>query len=212
MAEVTEPAGLDAGLIALIRLSRELGRGVDGDVVGALKASLEAADPVEVEEALLQSYLFLGYPTALNAFAQWRKISGRRALGPESELAEDDWAGWADRGRRVCRTVYAGQYEGLRDNIRRLSPEMERWMVTEGYGKVLGRPGLDLFRRECCIVAILATLGVQTQLYSHLRGALQTGGTPAQVWEALETALEGMPESRRLAALETWDSLKQRVT
>ena len=36
-------------------------------------------EPTPVEEALLQSYLFVGYPAALNAFALWRQLSGRPA-------------------------------------------------------------------------------------------------------------------------------------
>ena len=40
-----------------------------------------------VEEVLLQGYLFLGYPTALNAIALWRQLSGRLPSPPE----EDDW-------------------------------------------------------------------------------------------------------------------------
>lgn len=202
---------VDPALLCLVRLSRELALGIDGDVAGSLGEAMDLAEPVEVEEALLQSYLFLGYPTALNALALWRRISGRAAPEPEADLGVDDWPGWTERGREVCRMVYAGQYDGLRENIRALSPEMERWMVTEGYGKVLGRPGLALFRRECCIIAILAASGVQSQLYSHLRGALQTGGTAAQVQEVLDAALEGLPESRRMAARETWENLKQRV-
>ncbi len=208
---VNAAGALDAGLLCLVRLSRELALGVEGDVAGMLGHARKVSDPVEVEEALLQSYLFLGYPTALNALGLWRRLSGRAAPDPEPELGADDWQGWSERGREVCRAVYAGQYEGLRQNIRSLSPEMECWMVTEGYGKVLGRPGLTLFRRECCIVAILAASGAQSQLYSHLRGALQTGGEIAQVEEALEIALEGLPGSRRMAARGTWDNLKQRV-
>jgi hypothetical protein len=49
-------------------------------------------------------------------------------------------------------------------------------MIVEGYGKVLGRPGLDAGDvRELCIVALLAVAGRAAQLYSHLRGALNAG-------------------------------------
>jgi 4-carboxymuconolactone decarboxylase len=53
---------------------------------------------------------------------------------------EDDAALWRARGQEVCRAVYGGQYPRLRENVRDLHPDMERWMVEEGYGKVLGRP------------------------------------------------------------------------
>ena len=188
-------------------LSRELARGADGDVKGALASAAAACDPVEVEETILQSYLFCGYPTALNAFAAWRALSGRPASGVEP----GGWSDWEARGAEVCARVYGGQYAGLRDNIRALSPEMERWMVTEGYGKVLGRPGLPMVRREYGIVAILAVQGVPTQLYSHLRGALQVGGDVDTLDAVLETALVGVSEDRSEVARATWARLRERM-
>ena len=51
-------------------------------------------------------------------------------------------------------------------------------MITEGYGKVLSRPGLDLERRELCIVAACAATEQDRQLHSHLHGALNVGVAP----------------------------------
>jgi 4-carboxymuconolactone decarboxylase len=166
---------------SLIRLSAALASREDGLLREAMADAELICDPVEVEEVILQSYLFLGYPISLNAFGLWREVS-KRESGPG---AEDDWPAWIDRGRGVCSTVYGGAYEGLRRNVRALHPDMERWMVVEGYGKVLGRPGLDLVSRELCIVALLAVLGTPRQLYSHLRGALNAGAEPLAVEESL---------------------------
>jgi len=164
------------------------------------------SDPSGVEEVLLQSYLFLGYPISLNAFALWREISGREA----DPGVEDDWSAWIDRGRGVCQEVYGGSYEGLRQNVRALHPDMERWMVVEGYGKVLGRPQLDLATRELCIVALLAVLRAPTQLYSHLRGALNAGAEPADVEESLEIAREYLDVSGWTEVWEVWCRLRNR--
>jgi len=163
----------------------------------ALEDSALLGDYLQVEEVLLQSYLFLGYPIALNAFALWREISGREA----GDGVQDGWEAWGERGEDVCRTVYGGQYEGLRRNVNALHPDMERWMVVEGYGKVLGRPGLDLVTRELCIAALLAVLRTPTQLYSHLRGALNAGADPDEVEEAMKTACVHLDEE---ASAETW--------
>ena len=196
----------DRGLEALVRLSAGLAGGADVELAPLLEAAHRDAGPVEVEEALLQSYLFLGYPTALNGLAGWRRISGRPAPG----APEDDGSGWGERGRQVCRSVYGSAYEGLRRNIGSLSPEMDRWMVHEGYGKVLGRSGLALWRRECCIVAILTVLGTAPQLRSHLRGALRTGAPVALVARVLEVALGRTPEHRRARAREAWAAVLER--
>src|SRR4051812_40796314 len=79
----------------------------------ALDRAAAQASPKQIEEALLQSYLFLGYPAALQALAVWRE----RAGAPSSPAATDDWAMWRDRGAEVCARVYGGQYERLRENI-----------------------------------------------------------------------------------------------
>lgn len=204
---------LEADLEALVRLSAALAAGDRAAMDGALRRASEVAPHRQVEEALLQSYLFLGYPAALNALARWREIA------PESAAHLDDApaATWPDRGASVCRVVYGGQYEGLRDNVRALHPEMEEWMVVEGYGKVLGRAGLPLVRRELCIVAILAVLDAPRQLYSHLRGALHAGARPSLVDETLEVALaeaagarSAGPGDRADTARATWARLRAR--
>ncbi len=172
----------------------------------ALRAAARVADPVAVEEALLQSHLFLGYPAALNGLACWRALSGR-----EAPAAAADRERWAERGEEVCRVVYGGQYEGLRANVRRLHPDMERWMVEDGYGRVLGRPGLDLPLRELCIVAILAVQDAPRQLYSHLRGALNAGAGEAEVTRALELAAAVSAPASRARASETWAEVRRRA-
>jgi len=197
---------LDAGTEALVALSAALAVGSRTVVDEALRAAARVADPVAVEETLLQSHLFLGYPAALNGLARWREISGRAAPS-----AADDRDRWAERGEEVCRVVYGGQYAGLRANVRRLHPDVERWMVEDGYGRVLGRPGLDLPVRELCISAILTVQDAPRQLYSHLRGALNAGAGQAQVSRALElAAMVSTPVARERAA-ETWTEVRRRA-
>jgi 4-carboxymuconolactone decarboxylase len=142
--------------------------------------------PLHVEELLLQSYLFCGFPRALNATREWRRVS--QLAAPASDEAEDVLLGeeWRERGEQTCAAVYDGMYEKLRLNVRDLHPALDAWMVVDGYGKVLSRPGLDLQRRELCIVAACAAMGQDRQLHSHLRGALNVGVEPAALSETLD--------------------------
>lgn len=204
--------GVDLDL--LIRLSAALSARDHGSVELTLRALAAGGEAgrMAVEEVILQSYLFLGYPAALNGFALWRAVSGHRA-GP---AVPDDPGLWMERGAGVCSTVYGRGYLPLRANIQALHPDMERWMVMEGYGKVLGRPGVDLAVRELCIVAILSVQGVVRQLHSHLRGALNAGAPPGAVDAALEIAgefqtPEGRAESRGIWAkvLQRWQEVEE---
>lgn len=196
---------LDPRTRLLARISAALARGDDralGD--GLRRAAAGAADPPGVEEALLQSYLFLGFPAALAALALWRETLGESPVEDDPLGSPVRTDAWRARGEQVCRVVYGRAYEGLRRNVARAHPAMDRWMIEEGYGKVLGRPGLGLRERELCIVAILAGSGREPQLHSHLRGALHAGAAAGEVEEALEVGLEERDPERARRARELW--------
>jgi 4-carboxymuconolactone decarboxylase len=191
---------------ALVRLSAAVASGADADLDPVLGEAREACEPRQVEEALIQSYLFLGYPAALNALAAWRGVVGE----PGPEAAPMDAQAWVEAGEVTCRAVYGSAYEGLRENIGSISPDMDVWMVTEGYGKVLSRPGLALPVRECCVVAILTVLGTARQLRSHVRGALLTGASPDAVRGSVEEALRWAPDRYHARAREVLDQVISR--
>jgi 4-carboxymuconolactone decarboxylase len=155
-------------------------RTVFEEVVGNVERSA-------MDEVILQSYLFAGFPRALNAARIWRAASGQKAP-PEDRAAElGSSATWVERGEETCRIVYGESYELLRENIRELHPALDSWMIADGYGKVLSRPQLSLRTRELCIVAACAASGQQRQLHSHLHGALNSGATAEEVRETLDT-------------------------
>ena len=130
-----------------------------------------------VDEVLLQSYLFAGFPRTINAFAAWRDVSGAPAPADDPSARTKSLAQWSASGAEACRTVYGRKYDALRAHVGRLHPALDDWMVTDGYGKVLSRPGLPLAQRELCIVAACAAAEQPPQLRSHLRGALHCGAT-----------------------------------
>lgn len=190
---------------ALIALCAAVGARNRAALSTAIDTAAEQADVGEAEEALLQCYLFVGYPVALQALGMWRERTG---IAAPAKARPDDQKQRRARGEQVCETVYAGQYEKLRQNIASLHPDMERWMLEEGYGKVLSRPGLDLKVRELCIVAVLVGLDAPKQLYSHLRGALNAGATTEEVDTAVEIAAGNSSLSAKENARKVWNELK----
>lgn len=169
---------------ALVELSAAVVSGDRPTLRRTIERAAAAVTATAAEEALLQSHLFAGYPVALQAMALWREHVGRPAV---TDLDEDPSI-WRARGEAVCALVYGEQYRQLRRNVYALHPELERCMVEEGYGRVLGRPGLSLDVRELCIVALLCSQNAPRQLYSHLRGALNAGASPADVRETVTLA------------------------
>lgn len=180
----THPERLDAPTIRLVRLAAILAGGSEAQVRRALADAVDGIEPVWVEEVILQTYLFAGFPRSLNAAREWRRVSGREAPSHD-EGTTFDAGQLTARGEATCETVYGPFYERLRHNIRALHPALDSWMIVEGYGKVLGRPMLDLARRELCVVAACAIARQDRQLHSHLHGALHAGASPAQVDAAL---------------------------
>ncbi|MEQ1693831.1 MAG: carboxymuconolactone decarboxylase family protein, partial [Gemmatimonas sp.] len=136
------------------------------------------------------------------ATREWRRISGRAAPA-DDEGARYDETVWTARGEDTCAIVYGPSYQALRRNIRALHPALDAWMIVEGYGKVLGRPQLDLARRELCVVAACAVARQDRQLHSHLRGALNAGASASVVSAALATIADLLTpdDAARYAAL-----------
>lgn len=174
----------DAETAQLVRLAAQLAGGSEADIREALAGAALAVRAEWVEEVILQTYLFAGFPRALNAAREWRRISGRPAPTFDAD-AIDDPAERLAQGERTCATVYGRFYERLRVNIAELHPALDQWMIEEGYGKVLSRAPLDLARRELCIVAACAIARQDRQLHSHLHGALHAGASVAVVSETL---------------------------
>jgi 4-carboxymuconolactone decarboxylase len=206
--DTTVPA-LDAATAALVRQSARITAGSEAEVrVGFAECNAADVSQRWQEELVLQSYLFAGFPRALNAAREWRKSQGTSAgMATErsggasfASRANEGYADvfeWRERGEMTCETVYGAFYEKLRGNIRALSPALDEWMIVEGYGKVLSREGLDLGRRELCIVAACAAAGQDRQLHSHLHGALNAG-VPADAVRAALDSLGGVVDGDSL--------------
>ena len=218
MSETGAPA-LDARTAALVRVAAAVARGKASELEMRFAAARDARVPgLWIEELLLQSMLVVGYPLALVAFGTWRGLGGpivgdgaggAGGAGAE-DLAHADWEAWAARGAVVCREVYGRAYHKLLVNLRALHPALEHLVLVDAYGKVIGRPGLDLKRRELCTVATTAVLGTAEQLHSHLRGALNTGASGEEVEAVLGVVDGDLDPERRRSAREQWADVKRR--
>src|SRR5687767_10736065 len=75
---------LDEGTRALVRLSAALAGGSEDLVRTQLVESSTQADHIWIEEVLLQTYLFAGFPRALNGMREWRRIAGPGIAAPSA--------------------------------------------------------------------------------------------------------------------------------
>ncbi len=210
LAETEEPTleVLDAPTRSLVRLAAVIATADEPAMRVALVAAAATVPAQWVEELILQSYLFAGFPRTLNAMREWRRASGRKAPADDPGARIERAPTWAADGEETCAKVYGPFYERLRPNIAALHPALDAWMIVDGYGKVLSRPGLDLVRRELCVIAVCAVGRQDRQLHSHLHGALHVGAAPQLVEDALEALADMMTPADHEHALRLWSHVR----
>jgi 4-carboxymuconolactone decarboxylase len=119
----------------------------------------------KIYEALLQTYLFAGFPSALISL----KIASQ--IFHFGKFRRKSFKSDMENGIRNCKRIYGNKFDKLISNVNDFSPELSEWLIIEGYSKVFGRKSLSLKERELCIVAILCSMKFESQLYSHINGA-----------------------------------------
>ena len=189
---------LDEATQSLVNLAARLAGGAEHEVRAALQVAYARTPHEWIEEVLLQTYLFAGFPRALNGMREWRR------LAPQPSATRATPSDTRSAGEATCAQVYGEMYEKLRVNIRQLHPLLDDWMIEEGYGKVLSRQGLDLGRRELCIVAACVASGQDRQLQSHLHGARNVGVPSAVIRASLESLRESVDTGLLQRALKLW--------
>lgn len=144
----------------------------------AVAYAVNVEDYLALYEAILQTYLFCGFPAALEALATLESCVMERGF-TTSLVAHEPYEveTFRTRGEILCRRIYGSVYDRMMERLDGVSPELREWMIIEGYGKTLSRGALSVVARECCIVAVLACTRRTTQLVSHVRGALAVGAS-----------------------------------
>jgi 4-carboxymuconolactone decarboxylase len=210
-SSATVSPSLDPRTIALLRVAMAVSRGDEAATRERMRVARGAEVPdLWIEELLLQSFLNVGYPLTLAAFAVWREVAG--PFRPESgeALLHAEHGRWARCGAERCAEVYGRTYHKLLLNLRALHPAVESLVIVDAYGKILGRPGLDPARRELCTLAAIAMLQAPRQLHAHLRGALNLGWSREDVDGVLVLAEQDLGPQWALKVWELWADVRER--
>ena len=125
-------------------------------------------DEEAIEEAILQTLLFAGFPKTIEALKQLRNHFPVRH-GPK-HVSDHQHA-----GDKTSKIIYGKYHSKLKQVMDELHPDLTRWMIEDGYGRVLSRSGLSLKEREISVLASLMTSGMINQFRAHIRGALYAG-------------------------------------
>lgn len=158
----------------------------------ARRASSAGISPRQLYELALQGYLFLGFPAAIEAFGHLDGSLARIRKSREPTLRSR-----VKKGRQTCRIIYREKYPALMRNLKRKSPDLARWVIEEGYGKVLSRPGAPLVLRELFSAALLSASGFPRQLFAHLRALVEMGEKPEELARLVKEAAQKSPPAAR---------------
>lgn len=143
----------------------------------------KGVNKLELYESLLQNYLFTGYPSAMVSL----KILSEYIPDMYKSLNEGwDLNIYKERGTKNCKIIYGNKFKKLISHVKKFSPELSDWLLLEGYGKVMGRKGLSLKKRELNNVAVLTVLEFEEQLYSHINGAFRTGASLDKIEKVID--------------------------
>ena len=202
---------LEPRAMALARLAAAIAKGGEELLRRRFTEARGAGVPARwIEELLLQSFLNVGYPLALAAFGVWREQVPDVADQGGEPLDHATHKEWKERGEKAAGAVYGRTYQKLLTNLRGLHPAVEHLVVTDAYGKILGRPGLDAKWRELATLSAIAMLDAPRQVHAHLRGALNVGWTRDEI-DALLALLEtDMGKERALGVWSIWAQVRER--
>ena len=109
--------------------------------------------------------------------------------GPSPQLEKvsaEESERWFHDGVNLCQRVYGDMYEPLKARVESFAPDIFRWMIVEGYGKVLSRDEVSIVDRELSIIAMLMIENKIKQLHSHILGARNVGGDERLIKRVIE--------------------------
>lgn len=164
-----------------------------GDLAELHKALNKALDDKmtinEINEILIQSYAYCGFPRSLNAISTFINVTKERAAkgkkddqGVKPKILESS----KDKGKigDDKRTQLAGAK--TKASWQAFAPGIEQYLKEHLFGDIFYRGVLSDRERELATVSFLSVLkGVDAQLQAHINMAKNTGLTQSQIDEAL---------------------------
>ncbi|MFI5842562.1 carboxymuconolactone decarboxylase family protein [Catenuloplanes sp. NPDC051500] len=177
-------------------------------LTGGLAAGLTVS---EINEILIQLYAYAGFPRSLNALGTFLAlVEERRAAGitdapgvqPSPPApGRSSHARGAENQTTLMGTPLTGP-------VFDFAPAVDEFIKAHVFGDIFGRDNLDWQSREIATVSALATLdGVESQLGSHVRIALNTGLTEPQLREVVTVLRDRVGEAAADRAANALDAL-----
>ena len=160
--------------------------------------------PVEIREAIYQCAPFIGFPKTLNAITVIDEVFTASGISLPLENNEKvNEENRYEKGLEIQSPIYgteiAEKYSWLPGDFAQAVP---KFLTEFCFSDFFTRGGLDEKTRELLSVVIFACIGgAETQVVSHVKGALKVGNTKEEIVCALVHAMPYMGIPRLFNAL-----------
>ena len=137
----------------------------------ALTLGLEAR---EIQEIIIQSAIYGGFPTMVNSLGIAREVFDQRGgVVPDTATPEYSLEELERAGRAIRQSLQGAQGNQGYTRPHALGTDLFQMALQYGYGEVWQRPGLDRKGRMVCALGAFTALGCEPQLRGFLLAALR---------------------------------------
>ena len=195
---------IDAGTRHLVRVAAVIAGASEQQTRSVMEQAAGNVDPIAMDEVIIQSYLFAGFPRTLNAMATVNDVF--RAQGIQLPLPVQGTVSDADRypkGLAEQAPLYGNEIkDNLADLPQPFNELLPRFLTEFCFGDFYTRGGLTVSQRELLLLCALAAIGDTTaQLGPHGRACIQVGNSKTAVVAGLVHCFPYIGFPRAVAAI-----------
>ena len=116
------------------------------------------------------------------------RLADLRGVRTSKIYKRGDWKRLSGKGSSIIKKIYGNQTGKLITRLEQLQNGLSGDITEHAYGTIMARPGLSISDREIINIVILFIDDYESQLYSHIRGALRVGVKPNVILSVLSMA------------------------
>jgi 4-carboxymuconolactone decarboxylase len=103
--------------------------------------------------------------------------------------------------------IWGDKADKVEANLKALDPDLAELILKVAYDDVFERPGLDLKTKELLAIAHLLNVGSESELKTHIHGALNCGATATEIKEAILHAAMFIGFPKTVAGMKVFKAL-----
>lgn len=108
--------------------------------------------------------------------------------------------------------IWGDKAEAIERGLKQLDPDLAELIIETAYDKVFARPHLDLKTRELLAIAMLMSVGSESELTTHMHGALNCGASLEEIKETILHAAMYLGFPKAVAAMKVLREIARKRT